>query len=108
MQVELLTELLIKLREETIDYVEVKPFAEAQWSKTCQDISDATVFTKANSWYVGSNIPGKKREQLNYIGGLPAYVEACRDGLKDWTNFEVKREDKTAKPMAKKDMPIVR
>ena len=108
MQVEVVTDLLKKLRDEAIYYIEAKPFAEAQWGKTCQDISDATVFKKANSWYVGSNIPGKKREQLNYLGGLPGYIDACRDGLKDWTNFEVRRVEGDAKPMAKEDMPVVR
>lgn len=27
--------------------------------------------------YMGANIPGKPREQLNYAGGFPAYEREC-------------------------------
>jgi cyclohexanone monooxygenase len=41
-----------------------------------------TLFPKADSWYMGANIPGKPREMLMYPGGLPRYLEtfqACRE-----------------------------
>jgi len=50
-------------------------------------LSDATLFPLADSWYMGANIPGKKREQLNYVGGLPLYEEECRKALKSWDEF---------------------
>jgi hypothetical protein len=36
-----------------------------------------TLYTKTESWYNGANIPGKKREMLNYIGGIPLYLKEC-------------------------------
>lgn len=56
---------------------------------------------------MGSNIPGKKREQLNYLGGLTTYMDACKDGLKDWSHFEVNKRDE-GKSMVKEDIPVVR
>ncbi|TMK66907.1 MAG: cyclohexanone monooxygenase, partial [Actinobacteria bacterium] len=34
-------------------------------------------FVRANSWYVGANIPGKPRVVLPYTGGQPMYRERC-------------------------------
>jgi cyclohexanone monooxygenase len=28
---------------------------------------------------MGANIPGKKREMLQYPGGLPAYLQKCKE-----------------------------
>ena len=30
-----------------------------------------------NSWYVGANVPGKKRVYMPYSGGLPVYRQKC-------------------------------
>ena len=31
----------------------------------------------ANSWYMGSNVPGKPRVLMPYIGGVGVYREEC-------------------------------
>lgn len=36
-----------------------------------------------------ANIPGKKREQLNYIGGIHNYEKACRAALETWKAFDL-------------------
>ena len=49
-----------------------------------------TLFPKANSWYMGSNIPGKKRTILPYLGGMIAYRAKCdEEAAEDYRNFEV-------------------
>ena len=40
-------------------------------------VGDATLYPLADSWYTGANIPGKPRVFMPYIGGLPAYIQAC-------------------------------
>ena len=35
--------------------------------------------SRAQSWYMGANIPGKKREMLVYPGGLPQYLQKCKE-----------------------------
>jgi hypothetical protein len=103
MQVEFVVDLLKRLRDEGVKRIEVKKEAEEAWYDTVQGISNATLFTKAvSSWYMGSNIPGKKREQLNYIGGISGYMDACGDGTKDWSKFDV------VTTMPKMEMPVVR
>jgi cyclohexanone monooxygenase len=39
------------------------------------DVAQASLFAKANSWYVGANIPGKPRVVAPYTGGQPLYRE---------------------------------
>lgn len=41
---------------------------------------------------MGANIPGKKREQLNYLGGIKKYIQECRDGFESLEGFTVVRE----------------
>ena len=36
-----------------------------------------TLFPQANSWYMGSNVPGKPRVLLPYLGGFGVYAEQC-------------------------------
>jgi cyclohexanone monooxygenase len=40
-------------------------------------VSNITLRSTCSSWYVGANIPGKPRVFMPYIGGLPAYIQAC-------------------------------
>lgn len=41
---------------------------------------------------MGANVPGKKREYLLYMGGMPLWHENCQKALKDWSEFDVTRE----------------
>ncbi|GKT48642.1 uncharacterized protein ColSpa_08823 [Colletotrichum spaethianum] len=58
--------------------------------KKVLDMNEASLFSKnESSWYMGVNIPGKKTEQLNYLGDIPEYIKACKEGTSDWENFEI-------------------
>ena len=53
-------------------------------------IGDMTLFDRADSWYVGANIPSKPRELLNFPGGVPFYAEWCRVCAEDgYSGFEL-------------------
>jgi cyclohexanone monooxygenase len=36
-----------------------------------------TLYPKANSWYMGANVPGKPRMFLAYVGGVGTYRMIC-------------------------------
>jgi hypothetical protein len=61
----------------------VEPMDEAEggWKALINQITDMTLFPKADSWYMGANILGKKREMLGFSGGLPMHEELCRKAL---------------------------
>ena len=57
--------------------IEPTDTAEAGWMQHCDDCAAITLHPRANSWYVGANVPGKHRGFMPYIGGVDAYREAC-------------------------------
>jgi len=72
---------ILKLRAEGINYVEATAQSEEQWAKQVKELNDKSLFPFTNSWYMGANIPGKPREQLNFTGGLTLYSKECRESL---------------------------
>ncbi|WP_273455303.1 flavin-containing monooxygenase [Nevskia ramosa] len=53
--------------------------AELAWFKMVSDTLNMTLFPRANSWYMGANIPGKPRSVFMFAGSAPLYREMCRD-----------------------------
>jgi cyclohexanone monooxygenase len=51
--------------------------AEDQWVHTVNDIANSTLYPRADSWYTGSNIPGKVRIFAAYAGGVGTYRQVC-------------------------------
>lgn len=79
--------MIQKMKEEGSKSIEAKEQAARTWHDNIQKESDATLHSKSNSWYMGSNIPGKKREQLIYLGGLQKYSGEIYDALKSGEGF---------------------
>lgn len=59
--------------------VDAEERAEEEWSKHVEAVYNSTLFAKTEGWYLGTNIPGKKREAMCYAGGIPAYVQRCNE-----------------------------
>lgn len=82
-QGEVMVKILDKLANEQVTRIEAEPEAEEAWRKFCMEVTDMTLFPKANSWYMGANIPGKPREMLMYPAGLPSYLQACEKSISE-------------------------
>jgi cation diffusion facilitator CzcD-associated flavoprotein CzcO len=79
-----------KIQSEGIKSVNPTKAAEEAWRQNVAKLSNKTLFPKTDSWYMGANIPGKPREQLNYAGGIPLYEEEIHRVLNNgWEGFEV-------------------
>lgn len=78
-QGEWIVELLTHLRDEGVTRVEATGEAEETWRELVHGIAEMTLFPRADSWYMGANIPGKPREMLNWPGGLQLYLQSCRE-----------------------------
>ncbi|GAB7348873.1 hypothetical protein MBLNU459_g7574t1 [Dothideomycetes sp. NU459] len=72
---------IAKMRNEKIQSLEPTREAEEEWRQKVTELSDKTLFPGTSSWYMGANVPGKPREQLNYAGGFPLYEKECRESL---------------------------
>jgi cation diffusion facilitator CzcD-associated flavoprotein CzcO len=67
------------VRERGFARVETTEEAEEAWVEHVRQVAESTLFPKANSWYVGANIPGKKRVFMPYVGGFAPYRQRCED-----------------------------
>jgi cyclohexanone monooxygenase len=75
--VEWITDCIAYMREHGYDRVEATEDAQDAWADHVAEVAKESIFSKANSWYVGANIPGKPRVVLPYAGGMVAYRQVC-------------------------------
>jgi cation diffusion facilitator CzcD-associated flavoprotein CzcO len=76
-QVEWLTDLFGWAQRGGTTCIEAESEAEADWGRQVAAAATGTLFPRANSWYLGSNVPGKPRVFLPYVGGLDRYRAMC-------------------------------
>ncbi|HZD64922.1 MAG TPA: NAD(P)/FAD-dependent oxidoreductase [Acidimicrobiales bacterium] len=57
--------------------IEATEVAEEAWVDHTNEAADATLYPRANSWYLGANIPGKTRVFMPYVGGVGTYRQIC-------------------------------
>jgi cation diffusion facilitator CzcD-associated flavoprotein CzcO len=74
-----IVQMLDHLRQRSWARFEATAAAEEAWRTQVLEIADASLFPRAESWYLGANIPGKQREFLSFSGGLPTYMAKCRE-----------------------------
>ncbi|WP_217898814.1 hypothetical protein [Puniceibacterium sediminis] len=64
------------------------------------ETANATLIAKTDSWYTGSNVPGKPRRVLSYTGGVGIYRdlgdEMARNG---YPSFTMSKADALAGPL---------
>jgi len=77
--VEWITECIAYLRDHGLSRIEAKDDAQEEWVSHVSEIADGTLYVKANSWYVGANVPGKSRVFMPYVGGLDVYRARCQE-----------------------------
>jgi len=90
-QVEWISDTVAYAERNAIRAIEPTPEAEAEWTQTCTDIANATLFTRGDSWIFGANVPGKKPSVLFYLGGLGNYRAILSGVVADgYRGFELK------------------
>ena len=96
-QVEWISDTIDFAESNGVQSIEPTPEAEAEWTETCTQMANATLFTKGNSWIFGANVPGKKPSVLFYLGGLGNYRDVLADVTADaFRGFDVKSADTVA------------
>jgi len=77
--VEWVRDCLAHLRARDVAVIEATAEAEEAWTEHVREVGERTLYPRANSWYVGANVPGKPRRFMPYIGGVPAYRRRCEE-----------------------------
>ncbi|MEU7814474.1 NAD(P)/FAD-dependent oxidoreductase [Pseudonocardia sp. NPDC049154] len=76
-QTEWITAAIRDLRERGATVIEPTEAGEEAWVAHHEEVASATLVPKTHSWYLGSNVPGKPRRLLSYIGGVGQYRQKC-------------------------------
>ena len=75
--VDWISDLLAWMGEHQARRIEADPTAQEDWARHVNESADKTLFTTANSWDMGANIPGKPRVFMPYVGGH--YRQICNE-----------------------------
>ena len=75
--VDWITDCIAYSQGHDLDSIEANLEAEDGWVAHVNEVANFTLFPKANSWYMGANVPGKPRIFMPYIGGVGTYRQKC-------------------------------
>ena len=75
--VDWIADCIAYMREQGKTRVEATEPAQDAWVLHVAEVASFSLFSRANSWYTGANIPGKPRVVMPYTGGQPMYRERC-------------------------------
>jgi len=77
--VEWVTACLRYMRDNKIERINPTVEAEEAWTAHVNETVEGTLIPQTDSWFMGANIPGKKRNFLLYAGGSPFFREKCEE-----------------------------
>ncbi|UJR18568.1 hypothetical protein I4U23_005475 [Adineta vaga] len=83
-----ITKCLQYLQKHNIKTIDPTIEAEDAWIKHVNDVAESTLFRTAKSWYNGTNIAGKPRVFVPYVGGFDVYMDKCEQiAINDYEGF---------------------
>lgn len=77
-----LIECLCNMREGGVTRMEATADAASQWTRQMKAVADSSLLGRADSWYMGANIPGKPIQLLHHFG-VRSYMKRCRESAKN-------------------------
>jgi cation diffusion facilitator CzcD-associated flavoprotein CzcO len=91
---EWITEFVQYMRRHRFDRMEPTPEAEAAWVEHHDEMGAKTFWGHAEySWYLGSNVPGKKRRFTLYAQTGPAWRKECYGAIeRGYEGFTLRRQ----------------
>jgi len=80
-QIDWIGDCIAHIRERGLRTVEARSDAQAAWVKHMNSLVEGSValHPSCNSWWIGANVPGKKRMFMSYAGGMPEYRRRCEE-----------------------------
>jgi cation diffusion facilitator CzcD-associated flavoprotein CzcO len=86
--VEWVGDCLRYMYQKGFEKIEATPEAEEAWTEHANQAAEGSLLTQTDSWFMGANIPGKKKTVLMYLGGPKAYRIKCDEVVaKDYEGF---------------------
>ena len=89
-QAEWISDCIKYVNQQGKKVIEASESAQEAWVSHHDEVAEQTLVTKTSSWYMGSNVDGKPRRLLSYIGGVGNYREKCLDVAKEeYSGFNI-------------------
>jgi cyclohexanone monooxygenase len=90
--VDFVTKAIKYMRDHGYDAIAPAISAEDEWAAHVDEVTSATLYPAADSWYIGANVPGKPRVFMVYPAGLQVYLDHCDQVVADgYKGFELTR-----------------
>ena len=87
-QGEWVVELLRHMRDNGLSRVSTDDATAQAWTAHLAELADSTLFGRTDSWYMGANIPGKRRQLLNYPSTDAYFERIDRCAAEGYDGFE--------------------
>lgn len=95
-QVEWVERVIRDLMRRKVARIDTLPEAESEWDNEMEAMAGYTLYKYADSWYMGANIPGKKRKFLIYVGGFNRYAALCDEAVDNgYRGFRLASDERT-------------
>jgi cation diffusion facilitator CzcD-associated flavoprotein CzcO len=80
-QIDWIALCITHLRDHDLRTIEAKEEAQAGWVHDINAMVEGgvTLHPSCNSWWIGSNVPGKKRMFMSFPAGFPEYCRRCEE-----------------------------
>ena len=92
--VDWMADCIDRLQTQGVATIESQPAAENAWVQTVHEVGHTTLYPLVESWYTGTNIPGKVRMFTPYAGGVGTYRRICEAVAENhYEGFELVRAD---------------
>lgn len=89
LQTKWVAKCILKLKEGGKKKIEAREEDEKKWSEMSVATVNASLFPKTDSWYMQTNIPGRKKEPLCFLGGLDVYAKKCDEVTTNYEGFVI-------------------
>lgn len=76
-QVDWITGCIDYARKHGKKVIEATQAFQDEWVQHHDETANKTLVVKTDSWYMGSNVDGKPRRLISYIGGVGTYNQKC-------------------------------
>lgn len=83
-QVDWVADCIAHLRANGLRSIEATAAAQSAWADHLNALVDGSVAVhpSCNSWWIGANVPGKKRVFMSYAAGFPEYRRHCEEAAR--------------------------
>lgn len=80
-QVRWIANLIDGMERDGCSRIDTTEDAEQWWDAEVERASHETLHRLTDSWYNGSNVEGKVKKFMVYVGGFPTYTKLCTDAV---------------------------